>query len=264
MTTWRCPVCRDDLRLDTDARAWRCDRGHSFDVAREGYVNLLVTHQRRQRQPGDSPEMVRARRRFLDGGWYEPLRAALRPLAELGAVCDVGCGEGWYTRDWPDAWGVDIARAAVAAAAKRAGAGNHYAVASAYDLPLADACVAVVLSVFAPLPADELRRVARPDGVIVTVTPGRDHLAGLASHLFDTAEPHPGTGPFDDVAQLEPAGREELRYDVDLPGDGTPGDLLGMTPWSWYVDADTRARVAALPHLSTPVHFVVSTYRRAS
>src|SRR3954466_6778851 len=110
---WRCPVCDDALR--EEGRTWRCAIGHSYDVAKEGYVNLLITHQRRQREPGDSAEMLRARRAFLDGGHYAPPKdAATAQLTDESSILDVGCGEGYYTRD-VDAtlWAVDIAKPAV-------------------------------------------------------------------------------------------------------------------------------------------------------
>src|SRR4051812_16725214 len=141
---WRCPVCHGPLR--EAERTWRCGEGHTYDVAKEGYVNLLITHQRRQREPGDSVEMLRARRAFLEAGHYAPLRDALAERVPGGSVLDVGCGEGYYTRavdtevDRAQAgvWGVDIAKEAVRLAARRGGPGHRFAVASAYDLPVLD------------------------------------------------------------------------------------------------------------------------------
>jgi 23S rRNA (guanine745-N1)-methyltransferase len=228
-------------------------------VAREGYVNLLVTHQRRKREPGDSPDMVRARRAFLDGGWYSPLRDALTELvaADGGAVLDVGCGEGYYSREWPRVWALDIAKAAVRAAARRRRPGLEYAVASAYGLPVVDGSIATVVS-------GEFRRVLPAGGRLVTATPGPDHLAGLKRHLFTEPEQHPAAGPLDTAGPasgftVEGASRR-VRYEIDLPPGPAVGDLLGMTPYAWYVSPEDRARVASLPGLKTTVDFLVSSY----
>lgn len=127
---FRCPVCQEPLagphgRPSAGGRggpggSWSCPGGHCFDVAREGYVNLLLTHQRRHRQPGDSAEMLRHRRAFLDAGHYRRLAEAVASCAEPDqAVLDAGCGEGYYTREWPvlrpglRLWAVDIAKPAV-------------------------------------------------------------------------------------------------------------------------------------------------------
>lgn len=258
---FRCPVaaCREPLVIGE--RAWTCGQAHTYDVAREGYANLLVTHQRRQRVPGDSAEMLRHRRAFLDGGWYTPLAEHLasayaRPET---SVLDVGCGEGYYTRDWPvELWAVDIAKAAVRMAAKRSSSERaHYAVASAYDLPVVDHSVDVVLSVFAPLHSPEFVRVVAPGGVVVTVTPGPEHLHGVKARLFAEPERHPDTGPFAEQA----LATERLRYDITLPTPDAVAHLVGMTPYAWYVDEATRAAVAAAAPLSTAVDFLVSSYR---
>jgi 23S rRNA (guanine745-N1)-methyltransferase len=263
---FRCPVCRHPLAIGE--RAWLCEEGHSFDVAREGYVNLLVTHQRRAREPGDSAAMLQHRRSFLDGGWYAPLAEHLRTIyaRDDASVLDAGCGEGYYTRDWPgELWAVDIAKPAVRMAARRsASASRHYAVASVYDLPVVDASIDVVVSVFAPLHSPEFERVLAPGGVVVTVTPGPDHLAGLKAALFATPEAHPETGPFEregaETALVPAAPTVRLRYDVTLPTAAAIADLLGMTPYAWYVDGATREAVVSAGSLSTPVDFLVSAY----
>jgi 23S rRNA (guanine745-N1)-methyltransferase len=267
-------VCRDGLDTGGD-RVWSCPRSHAFDVAREGYANLLITHQRRRREPGDSAGMLQHRRAFLDAGHYAPLADALRRRAAPGlSVLDAGCGEGHYTRSWPDDHddlhlaAVDIARPAVRLAARRQ---RHprarYAVASVYDLPIADASVDVALSVFAPLHSPELERVVRPGGRVLTVTPGPAHLAGLTARLFATPEPHPDTGPFErdgaaTVLRADPDGHERIRFDLELGSPDAVRDLLGMTPYAWYVSPAAREAVVAGGSLSTPVDFLLSSYLR--
>ena len=93
-----CPVCGEILRRD--ARQYCCENRHSFDIARQGHVNLLVVQQKHSLNPGDTREQVLSRRAFLEEGFYEPIANALCDTAkELGArgpILDVGCGEGYY------------------------------------------------------------------------------------------------------------------------------------------------------------------------
>jgi 23S rRNA (guanine745-N1)-methyltransferase len=214
--------------------------------------------------------MLRQRRSFLDAGHYQPLRDALAAHAAPGqAVLDAGCGEGYYTRDWPatherlELWAVDIAKPAVRMAAKRRRDGAHYGVASVYDLPVVDGSVDLVLSVFAPLPAAEFERVLRPGGRLVTVTPGPGHLAGLKARLFESPEAHPDAGPFDGedkATRFTAADHQRIRYDLHLRDPAAIADLVGMTPYGWYVGSDVRDAVAASGSLSTPVEFILSSY----
>ena len=261
---FRCPVCKG--ALDEDGRTWRCADGHAYDVAKEGYVNLLITHQRRQREPGDSADMLRHRRAFLDAGHYAPLKEALAALVPPdAAVLDVGCGEGYYTRDLPNPlWGVDIAKAAVRMAAKRGRPGARYAVASAYDLPVVDAAADVVLSVFAPLHSPEFERVLRAGGRVLVAAPGPRHLDGLKARFFEAPEEHPAEGPFERegaTTALRPAAEPiAVTYDLVLEDAAAIADLVHMTPYAWYVSPERRAEVVAGPPLVTAVDFRIFPY----
>ncbi len=267
---WRCPVCH--AALTPHERSWRCASGHAFDEAREGYVNLLITHQRRQRLPGDSPEMLRHRRSFLEAGHYGALAEAIEQRLPAGHLLDAGCGEGWYSRRWPEqrpgsiVWAVDIAKEGVRLAARRAQRSGscHYAVASVYDLPLLDHSMDAVVNVFSPVHSEEIARVLRPGGVLITATPGPEHLLGLKRHLFEQPELHDGAGPLDAVAAVNDAVRKvdshRLHYVITLSSEDEVKSLLGMVPYAWYVDEATRTRVENLPRLETVVDFVVSVY----
>ena len=271
---WRCPVlaCRRPLRRDPEAvKTWRCQAGHAFDEAKEGYLNLLITHQRRNHTPGDSSEMIRARRAFLDAGHYSHLATALTALVPPSScVLDAGCGEGSYTRPWAEAqgatvWGIDIAKVAVRLAARRATAGLAYAVASVYDIPLLDASIDVAVNVFAPVHSPELARVVRTEGLLLTATPGPDHLAALKALLFAEPDSHDPAGPLDGAGEASGFAlvhQERVRRDITLSSGAEVADLLGMTPFAWYVDPATRAAVASLDGLQTPTDFILSAYRR--
>ena len=169
-----CPVC--GAALEPQGTAWRCVQGHCFDVARQGYVNLLTVTQKHSRHPGDTREMVAARRAFLDAGWYAPIAKTLTDLVrrfcpEAASVLDAGCGEGYYLSQlgWvPERWGIDISRDAVRYAAAR-DRGAHWLTATAAHLPFADGGFDCVLSMFALTAGAEFFRVLRPGGIFLIV-----------------------------------------------------------------------------------------------
>ena len=173
-----CPVC--GAVLEPQGTAWRCVQGHCFDVARQGYVNLLTVTQKHSRHPGDTREMVAARRAFLDAGWYAPIAKTLADLVrrfcpEAASVLDAGCGEGYYLSQlgWvPERWGIDISRDAVRYAAAR-DRGAHWLTATAAHLPFADGGFDCVLSMFALTAGAEFFRVLRPGGIFVQVLAGQ-------------------------------------------------------------------------------------------
>ncbi|MET8360468.1 putative RNA methyltransferase [Micromonospora sp. NPDC005171] len=258
----RCPVCGEPLAEATagTTRALRCPRRHSFDIARQGYVNLLAG---RAPHGGDSAEMVAARADFLAAGHYDLISAALadaaaQAVAGLGAyplVVDAGAGTGRYLgavlAALPDAVGLalDVSKPAL----RRAARAHPRAAAALADtwqrLPLADASTAVLLNVFAPRNGPEFHRVLDPAGTLLVVTPDTDHLAELVDALDllrvdpDKADRVAGSlgGHFTPVSSA--VHRAELtltRLEV--------ATLVGMGPSAWHTDpAALGARLAALP-----------------
>ena len=272
MTLFRCPLCGGPLS-DVPA-GLRCPRGHSFDRAKEGYVNLLPVGQKHSKAPGDDKAMVAARRAFLDGGWYAPLRQALEALAvectgPAPAVLDAGCGEGYYTAGVRDALlaagreprvaGVDISKFSVQKAARRY-PGIDFAVASVYHLPAADRSVDLLLNVFSPLAIDEFRRVLGHGGCYLYVVPAARHLWELKEVLYD--QPYPNEEretPYQGFAyeRIVP-----VDYTVHLPGQETIQALFGMTPYAWKTPRAGKDRLAALEALDCRVSFHIHVFRR--
>jgi 23S rRNA (guanine745-N1)-methyltransferase len=249
----------------------RCAAGHSFDVAREGYVNLLLARHRRSRRPGDSDEMIAARRRFLATGAYDPLTSALAQLMASeapGVVLDVGCGDGRHTRGLEAGViaGADVSRRAVALAA-RAHRSGWYAVASAADLPVATAAIDVGLAVFGPVVPAELARVVRPGGAVLAAHPGPSHLAALRALVYADARPHEVKPPLRDAPEwFEPAGAERLTFAVVAADAAVLTDLFAMTPYRWHAPPDMAERLAdaAREPFATAADVVITTYRRRS
>ncbi|HEX9038992.1 MAG TPA: hypothetical protein VF808_18565 [Ktedonobacterales bacterium] len=290
----RCPHCGDPL--DQGARAWVCPRGHSFDRARQRYVNLLRPG---VRVHGDSAAMLRARRRFLGAGHYAPLAATIAGevgawLADAGAIppearalVDCGCGEGYYLDALADAqagglraggwrlYGFDVARDAVRMAAGRryAGLGAALFAASVWErLPLADAGVGAALVVFAPRNATEFARVIAPGGLLLVVTPAPEHLAGARAALPALLTPEPEKSARL-RASLAPAfaltAERAIRFPLALDAAAL-ASLAEMTPHRADVDeaalasaAHTVAESAPGGRLVVTAACVVSAFTRA-
>jgi 23S rRNA (guanine745-N1)-methyltransferase len=182
-----CPVRCCHMALVRQERRLACRRGHSFDIARSGYINLLQPQDRRSKQPGDTPAAVAGRRRLHDRGVTRPLLQAIAETIPAGpseVVLDAGCGDGFYLGDLArqtglDAHGVDISIPAVDAAARRY-PGCEWIVANADRfVPYADRSFSIVLSITARMNAAEFRRVLRDDGHLLVAVPAPEDLIEL-------------------------------------------------------------------------------------
>ena len=197
MTIFRCPNCGQSLTREPHRLA--CPAGHSFDLAKSGYVNLLLSHGAGPKHHGDDKRMVKARSTFLQKGHYAPmrqelLRQGLAAASENMVVLDAGCGEGYYTAALaellrqqglcPHVAGIDISKEALQEAAKR-DRQSEYAVASCFHLPVGDGSIDLLLSVFAPYCGEEFLRVLRPGGSFLMVIPLENHLYGLKQAIYE-------------------------------------------------------------------------------
>jgi len=266
-----CPVC--GAALEPQGTAWRCVQGHCFDVARQGYVNLLTVTQKHSRHPGDTREMVAARRAFLDAGWYAPIAKTLVDLVrrfcpETASVLDAGCGEGYYTAEMaktlrereyrPKVAGIDISKAALQEAAKR-DRETEYAVASCFHLPVAGESVDLLLSVFAPYCGEEFLRVLKPDGQFIMTIPLENHLYGLKEAIYE--KPYRNEVKPYELEGFRLVDCRELRYEMTVRGQEIES-LFMMTPYYYKTGAADQQKLLAKTELTTPVEFAVLRYEK--
>ena len=268
-----CPKC--GLPLKKAGNGCQCSEGHQYDLARSGYVNLLLANGKHSLQPGDDKRMVRARRLFLEKGYYEPFRKAVCQKAleclpmERPVVLDAGCGEGYYTGGLaqaltergkaPMAAGVDISKIAADQAAK-AHNGIQFAVGSVFHLPVLEASCDLAMNLFAPLCAGEILRVLKPGGVFLLGVPDRKHLWQLKQAVY--REPYEN-----ELKEPELPGFSLLEdYPVKdwllLDNNEDIQNLFQMTPYYYKTSRQDQERVERLETLKTQMEFRVFVYRK--
>jgi 23S rRNA (guanine745-N1)-methyltransferase len=263
---WMCPVC--EQRLDRGEKSFTCVADHSFDIAREGYVNLVLVHHRRSAVAGDPKQSLKHRRLFLDAGHYAPLAAALADLlgrSSPESVLDVGCGEGYYLRQWAATslsqgvrqYGVDVSKEAVRLATKAAPQVDH-AVGNTYRLPVLDSSVAALLQVFAPSDPQQVRRVLRSEGVFIEVKPGPRHLQTLRGMIYDQPQHH-AEAQIPEGFSLMTA--EQITFPLILSSPEDVAGLVEMTPYKWHMNPETYGRVRELTRLQDTAEFAIRMFR---
>ncbi|AHG22130.1 23S rRNA methyltransferase [Chania multitudinisentens RB-25] len=270
--SYQCPLCHQPLHHTQ--QHWRCTNNHQFDCAKEGYVNLMPVQHKRSKQPGDSAEMMQARRVFLDAGYYQPLQQRVAELldealpAEEATLLDIGCGEGYYTaalaqqlrqRRALAAYGLDVAKIAVRYAAKRYPMVS-FCVASSHRLPFADASFDAVLRIYAPCKAEELARVVKPGGIVMTVSPGPRHLYQLKQQVYQDVQLHAEND--EQLAGFSCEITESLAYPMILPG-AQAANLLQMTPFAWRASPQLQKELAETEAFTCETDFVIRWHRRS-
>ncbi|HEX4997158.1 MAG TPA: methyltransferase domain-containing protein [Terriglobia bacterium] len=179
--------CRQPLAAAE--RRWVCPAGHSFDVARQGYVNLLQPQDRRSRAPGDDAELLAARRRVFERGVELPFFEAITTMLPTGPLLDVGCGEALYFANFNGPLhGVDISTAAIEMAARRHPEARFIVANADRFLPYADQSFGALTSITGRHNPTEFRRVLHPEGRLIVVIPGPDDLVELRGQTRDRVE----------------------------------------------------------------------------
>jgi 23S rRNA (guanine745-N1)-methyltransferase len=268
-----CPVCH--TQLQQMGNILKCAHSHTFDIAREGYVNLL-----RKKQLGDTREMLQARRSFLEAGFYQPLSDTLNGLLSsylsetplVATILDAGCGEGYYLgrlqQSLPQTaqhcfLGLDISKDAIRMAAKRYQEAAFVVANIKERLVVADQSIHVLLNIFAPRNPGEFARVMVPDGRLIVIIPGPHHLAQLRSalpllqieenkqqHVVEQFEEH--------FALLETVPKS---YELDLQEEEIQ-QLVMMTPNYWHLSDEARRAIGNIGAMKTRVEFVCLVFQR--
>ena len=259
-----CPICGNAL-TKVDKR-YVCEKKHSFDIARQGHVNLLPVQNKRSLNPGDTAEQVVSRRAFLDGGFYAPIREALCALAQdhgcSGPIVDVGCGEGYYSAELAkrldaDLLGLDISKEAVRYAAGRY---KHatWICASAARLPVNEGSVGLLTSLFALTIPEEFSRVLRSDGAYIQVLAAEDHLLGLKNIIYPQLH-HKEKFTTPELPGFRLIESRNLRFTFTVTGEQVQ-NLLSMTPHVYRIGKEGADRLRQTEMLTDTASVVLNLY----
>lgn len=261
-----CPVCEG--LLSRQDGCYTCPENHSFDIARQGYVNLLTVQRRHSAHPGDTREQVLSRREFLEGGFYAPIAGALIAAAEKygasGPVLDVGCGEGYYCARLADALDAELVGLDISKDAVRYAAGKYkrhrWLCATAARIPVDDGSAALLTSLFSVTLPEEFHRVLSENGLFFQVLAAQDHLLELKKVIYDqlifrdkdTVPQLPGFVLLESIP---------IRFSFTVEGQQVQ-NLFAMTPHLFRVSKAGAERLRQTECLSDMASCVLNVFRR--
>lgn len=273
MSIFICPVCGE--KLDISGKSYICPNRHTFDMAKSGYVNLLPTNNSGSVH-GDNKLMLRARREFLEKGYYKPLCDAVckvvsKYCGEKSIILDAGCGEGYYTTAVKaifdqseiavEMYGIDISKDAVDMAAKRK-SGVNFAAASVFHIPVQSYTCDIVLTMFAPYCGEEYGRVLKNGGIMVMAIPSENHLWELKSKIYDT--PYKNEVKDYHLDGFEFICAEKIAYTMKIYENSDILSLFSMTPYYYKTGKIEQHRLSQLYFLETQADFELLIYKKTA
>ena len=260
-----CPIC--GMELIRQQHSLCCENHHSFDIARQGYVNLLTVQQKHSLLPGDTREQVLSRRAFLEEGYYAPILETLTETARKygisGELLDLGCGEGYYCHALADRLsmtltGLDISKEAVRCAAAKY-KGPQWICATAAHIPVEDGSADLLTSLFALTLPEEFHRVLKKDGYFFQVLAAEDHLMGLKSIIYDELhhkqkDSSPSLPGFTRVESIP------IRFKFTLEGQQIY-NLFSMTPHVFRIGKEGADRLSRTESLQDTASCILNVYK---
>lgn len=263
-----CPICA--TRLEQNGKTLVCKNNHNFDIARQGYVNLLPVQNKHSLNPGDTKEMLNARRNFLNGNKYMPICNSVTDAiqkychAKNPVLVDIGCGEGYYTSAFErecnaQCVGIDISKDGVKMACSRS-KNIKWLVATASLIPVEDNSADVVTAMFSLLLQDEYARILKKGGLVVEITVGTDHLKELKQIIYDEVFEQ-NKHPSECGDKFEELMCEEHSFKMSLKNDELR-NLLMMTPHFWRIHKERREKLESLEQLELTADYWVRVLRK--
>lgn len=255
-----CPVCGKPLFVSNRQAA--CENNHCYDIAKEGYVNLLRSSKSGDKI-GDDKLSARSRRDFLNKGYYALLRDTLIEIfkEKTGSLLDICCGEGYYTSALGQnpgltVYGFDISKEMIRLGAKRGNA--NYFVANLASIPTANESFDYAVHLFAPFNEKEFCRILKQGGKLYSVVPGRLHLWGLKTAVYDT--PYENDEKLPQTESLTLTSVRRVSASIHLSSHEDIDAVFRMTPYYFHTSTEDKEKLRGISSLDTEISFVIGEY----
>lgn len=254
-----CPKCNQPL-IKVE-KTCKCSNKHSYDFAKEGYINLLLNE---SGVHGDDAQMVKARTSFLSTDSYLFLRNYLCDLVlkeNSQVLLDLGCGEGYYTSAFhaKEKYGFDLSKSALKYAAKH-DKSTQYVVSSIFHVPMNDEVADTIVTCFAPIASNEIERLLKENGCFIVVTPDGNHLIELKELLYQEAYKN-------EVKELELSLKKEKEVHISQEFKVDTEHLIHlfqMTPYAYKTDIYALDKLKEIQEMKITASFVIRLYRKSS
>ena len=251
-----CPVCKNKLIFK--GSFYQCENRHSFDLAKEGYLNLNL---KSSQKSGDNPEMIKARKRFLEKGYYDFLKEEINTLIQKEDVLlDLACGEGYYTKDFPssDKIGIDLSKTGLKLASKN-DKSTLYLLNSIFHNPIKDESADKIITIFAPVAQQEILRILKKGGHFILVRPDLYHLYELKKVIYDHVYLNEDKDM--DIEGLVKEKQIRLTQKKMVCGQDI-ADLFMMTPYVNTTSKADKEKLKEIQELEISFSFIIDIYTK--
>jgi 23S rRNA (guanine745-N1)-methyltransferase len=263
----KCPVC--DKPLEKRGKSFACEHSHSFDIAKQGYVNVLQSQTSKIKIHGDSSDMLQARKTILYKGYYHSISHTLNEMIgninSNRIIIDIGSGIGYYMdkleQAYPESiyYGIDISKDGVKEAAKN-NKNVLYTVGTNNKLPYLSNSADIIYAVFSPIKIGECIRVLKPNGHLITVSPNTNHLMELKELVYDEIIDKDYEVNEIEEPNVEKVSKVIVKDKVHI----TNGDLFNlfmMTPHFWKTGLGMKEKIEQINEFYVSIDVVISLYK---
>ena len=253
-----CPKCKKELFLIE--KAYKCENKHSYDLSKEGYLNLNLKN---SQNTGDNQLMIKARRDFLEKGYYDFLRIELDKLIKKSdSLIDLACGEGYYTSFFKaqDKIGIDLSKTGLKIASKN-DKSTLYLLNSIFHNPLEDKCADKIITIFAPIAKQEIVRLLKDDGLFILVKPDEYHLYELKQVIYD--KPYLNEVDEIEIDGLKLSDEIKIQSKANIPKQDLM-NLFLMTPYYNTSSKKDKDKLNSISNLDITLSFIIDVYQKSN